>query len=69
MNAVNIFWKRTFKTSTHQLKNVAAAVYPEMLLFGQLGYAVPYVENNDTFWSNVFQAYNYDQSYYTASQR
>jgi hypothetical protein len=28
-----------------------------MLLFGQLGSVVPYVENNDTFWSNVFQAY------------
>jgi hypothetical protein len=49
MNALKLIWIRTFKTSTHQLKNVAAAVYPEMLLFGQLGSVVPYVENNDTF--------------------
>ena len=40
VNAVKLIWIRTFKTSTHDLKNVAAAVYPEMLLFGQLGSTV-----------------------------
>ena len=29
-----------------------------MLLFGQLGSAVTYVENHNKFWSKVFQAYD-----------
>ena len=58
MNTLKLVWIRKFKTSTHEWKhNVIAAVYPEMLLFGQLASAVPYVENHNTFLSNVFQAY------------
>ena len=58
MNALKLIWIRKFKTSTHKWKNVAAAVYREILQFEQLGSAVPYVENQNKFWSNVFQAYD-----------
>ena len=59
VNVLKLIWIGTFKTSNYKWKqNIAAAVYPEMQLFRQLSCAVPYVENHNTYWSNVFQAYD-----------